>query len=100
MEPRIAHRGGGGRPRLATRLAPYAAGSVLLWAAATGAAYWYLRRGLPAEVRALPVTHADSIGLPLLAASLLVAAALVVANLAVAIVLLRRRRAASRREIG
>ena len=68
--------------RLATRFATYAAGSILLWIAAVGAAYWYLRRPLPAAVRAL-----------------LVAAVLVVANLVVAVVLLRRR-STSRREIG
>ena len=85
--------------RLATRFATYAAGSILLWIAAVGGAYWYLRRPLPAAVRALPVTHADSIGLPLLAVALLVAAVLVVANLVVAVVLLRRR-STSRREIG
>ena len=100
VRPRTGHRVGIERPGLAVRLAAYAAGSVVLWVAAVGAAYWHLRRGLPAEVRALPVTHADSIGLPLLAVSLLVAAVLVVANLVVAFVLLRRRRAASRPEIG
>ena len=84
---------------LPVRLAPYAAGSVVLWIAAVGALWWYLRRTLPPDVRALPITHADSIGLPLVAAALLVAAVLVVANLAVAVAL-RRRRRASRRGIG
>ena len=87
-------------PPLRARLAPYAAGSVLLWVAAVGALWWSLRRTLPPEVRALPITHADSIGLPLVAASLLVAAVLVVANLAVAVVLRQRRRPAARRGIG
>ncbi len=87
-------------PSLLARLARLAAGSVVLWIAAVAAVWWYLQRGLPAEVRALPVTHPDSIGLPLLAASLLVAGVLVVANLVVAVVLLRRRRAAARRDRG
>lgn len=77
--------------RLAPRLAAYAFGSILLWGATVAAAYWYLRRTLPAEARALQLTHADSIGLPLLSLALLLAGILLVANLVAAVVLVRRR---------
>jgi hypothetical protein len=78
-------------PRLATRLVTHAAASLVLWIAAVGGGYWYLRRMLPEEARALPLTHADSIGLPLLSLAMLVAAILVLANLVGVTVFLRRR---------
>lgn len=84
-------------PRPGTRLARYGAASLLLWIVALGAAYLYLRGTLPPDARALPLTHADSIGLPLVSLALLLAAVLIVANLVAAGVLLRRRRPGSRR---
>jgi hypothetical protein len=80
------------QPRLATRLVTYATASLLLWIAVVGAAYWYLRRMLPEAAHALPLTHADSVGLPLLSFAMLVAAILMLANLVAVTVLLRRRR--------
>jgi hypothetical protein len=77
-------------------LARYAAASVVLWAVCVGAALWYLRRPLPADVRALPLTHADSVGLPLVAFAGLLAGVLLTANLVAAIFVWRRRRAGER----
>ena len=78
--------------RLWPRLRVYAAISAVLWAALVAAAFWYLRHAQPAAARALPLTHADSVGLPLLAFALLLAGALVAANVVAAAVLLWRRR--------
>jgi hypothetical protein len=69
---------------------------VVLWAVCVGAALWYLRRSLPADVRALPLTHADSVGLPLVAFAGLLAGVLLTANLVAAIFVWRRRRAGER----
>ncbi|MGZ8378270.1 MAG: hypothetical protein ACXWZS_12755 [Gemmatirosa sp.] len=82
--------------RLGPRLRRYAVASVALWAVVVAAALWFLRRAQPAHVRALPLTHADSIGLPVVAFALSVAGALLVANAAVAAVLLWRRRRRAR----
>ena len=69
-----------------------AAASVALWLATLAVATWYLRRQLPPEARALPLTHADSVGLPLVALAVWLAGALAVANAAAAAVLVARRR--------
>jgi hypothetical protein len=71
-----------------------------VWGVAVAAAWRYLRGAQPPALRALPLTHADSIGLPLVAWALAVAALLMVANVAAAVLLRRRRRAhaASTRE--
>ena len=75
------------------QLRVYAATSAVIWAALVGAALWYLRHEQPAAARALPLTHADSVGLPLLAFALLLAGVLLAANVvAVAALLWRRHR--------
>ena len=63
-----------------------------VWAALVGVAGWYLRREQPADLRTLPLTDPDSIGLPLVAVGVLVAGLLVVANAAAAAAVLWRRR--------
>lgn len=78
--------------RLWPRLRVYAGTSAVLWAALVAAAFWYLRHAQPAAARALPLTHADSVGLPLVAFALLLAGVLVAANVVAATVLLWRRR--------
>ena len=75
-------------------LATFAAVSIALWTVAMAAAHWYLRRMQPEEARALAVTDADSIGLPLLALALLLAGVVALANVVMAVLLLRRRRGA------
>lgn len=73
-------------------LVRFAVGSLVLWGVVMGVAFWYLRRAMPPQVRALPLTHADSVGLPLLAFALLLASVLLAANLVAAVLLWRRRR--------
>ena len=73
-------------------LVRFALASLVLWVAVMGFAYWSLHRSMPPHVRTLPLTHADSVGLPLLAFGLLLASVLLAANLVAAVLLWRRRR--------
>ncbi|MFL5562978.1 MAG: hypothetical protein ACJ79K_16015 [Gemmatimonadaceae bacterium] len=84
--------------RLWPRLAAYAGLSVLLWAGAVGALWWYLQRMVAEDYRtgARTSTGGDSIAVPLFSVAILVAGILIVANAVVAAVLLWRRRARSR----
>ena len=84
--------------RLWPRLRVFAASSAAIWAALVGAAFWYLRHQQPTAARALPLTHADSVGLPLLAFALLLAGVLLAANAVAAAVLLWRRHRQRRSE--
>ena len=73
-------------------LRSYAAVSVIVWIALVGVAHWQLRRVQPAQARVLPLTHPDSIGLPLVAFAIVVAGVLAAANVVAAAVLYWRRR--------
>lgn len=75
-------------------IARYAAASVTLWLALLAAAWWFLARAnaRAAVAGGLPITDADSIGLPLVALAVWLAIGLVVLNAVVAVVLLLRRR--------
>jgi hypothetical protein len=77
--------------RIGPRLRRHAVLSVALWAASLVGGAWYLRRAQPAPMRALPWTHPDSIGLPLVALAIVVAGVLLAANVIAALVRRRRR---------
>jgi len=81
------------RSPIRSRLARFAAVSVTLWLAILAAAWWYLARAnaRTAAATGLPITDADSIGLPLVALGVWLAIALLVLNAAVAAVLILRR---------
>lgn len=76
------------------RIARYAAISAALWLVVLAIAWWYLARVNAREVAvaALPITNADSIGLPLVALGLWLAIALAALNALLAVLLILRRR--------